>query len=318
VTLVVRHATATSIAVYPFAEAGDGQRFGVVSSATATVRGPSDGEPVAATPTIDPLSGTVSVEALEGDTELTLSASASYVQGRRYLLTTEEGSTVVEAAFTGTGASITLASPLPMAAQVGATLRGIAVLVPLTEAQTTMLDSSTVASAPPPVRARVTDVGRFGLVEVRCLVDGIAQAFSEAYRIARRMARVPLSAAELVQDYPSIRSMRAAIDRGYSQLIDAAWTNLVLPRVLVRGKWPEDILDTTVLRAALGNAVMLHAVRQERQVDADFVDRWQTAFDLEIDRAVARIDWHEDPYHSVNPSPTPDPSQRSFGGRTLR
>jgi hypothetical protein len=303
-TLVVRHATATTVPVYLLPDAGSGVLVGVPSSVTATVRGPKDAAPVSAPgAVVDALMATVDVDALEGDDLVTLASAAAMKAGRRYLVTTPAGvRLVVESDTTITDSTMTLREPLPHPVPAGSTVKGLAVLVPLTSAQTEVVSKSE----------------RFGLIEVRGTVMGAPVASSTSYRCARRLAVPPLTPPELVQEYPAIKAMRSAQDRSLVQLIDAAWRNLVLPRVLVRESYPEDILDLTVLRPALGFACMLHAARQERQVDPSFVDRWRDLFDVEMGRVQARIDWHKDDAQSESPSPNPSTTERRFGGVVTR
>jgi hypothetical protein len=73
------------------------------------------------------------------------------------------------------------------------------------------------------------------------------------------------------------------------QLIASAWEHVVLPRVLRKSAYPEDIVDATVLRPVLAVACVLHAARQERSVGADYVARWSEEFDRLLDNTMGRI-----------------------------
>jgi hypothetical protein len=250
-----------------------------------------------ASATVDSLSVAVTATSEEGAADLFLAATTNVVVGRSYLLVDTDATFVVTIEAKDT-TRVYLGEPLRRPVSTSALLVGWAVSATLTTAQT-------------------RDSGN-GLVQFRATVGGVLVSWTEAFRVVRRHAVIPLTSAQLVQAYPEIKSLHARQDTTLSAVINSAWEHIVMPRVLRRGVWPEDIVDAEPLRPLLAIACMLHVSRMRRDVDAAaYADRWQTEFDRLLDNTVARLDWHTESQDtaSIPLEPTPDPARYSRGVR---
>ena len=247
--------------------------------------------------TVDSASATVAAAAEEGARELTVDSTTGFIAGRKYLLTDADAVYPIEVEAVVSSTVLRVSVPLSRAVAVGASLDGWAVLVTLTAAQT-------------------EQVGGL-VVHLRADVGAEVASWTEALRVARRLPVVPLTAPELVSAYPVIKQLRSRQDETLEQLIASAWEHVVLPRVLRKSAYPEDIVDATVLRPVLAVACVLHAARQERSVAPDYVARWSEEFDRLLDNTMGRIDWHEAPQDESIPV-EPDPDKRRRGVRLTR
>lgn len=244
---------------------------------------------------VDDFDEVVDAEAEEGARFLEVTV-AGLVVGRRYLVVDTDGVFAVTCeAITATG--FRTGEPLRRFVTDAAHVVGWAVTYQLTADDT-------------------EEVG-FGSAQFLADVNGMDVSWVEPFRVARRQAVVPLTTPQLIQAYPDIKALIARQDETAEQVIRAAWEHLVLPRVLRAGAYPEDIMHPYVLAPALGVACMLHVARQSRQVETEFVARWAKEFDLEIERAKGRIDWHEAPQVD-SPELAPDPLLQRNQTRLVR
>jgi hypothetical protein len=219
--------------------------------------------------------------------------------GRQYLLTDTDGTIVVEVVAKDASRAF-LAAPLPRGVSDSARLVGWAITATLTTAQT-------------------RDVGP-ALVQFSCNVGGVAVSWTEALRVARRVAIVPLTATQLVVAYPEVKQLHARQDETLEQLITSAWEHELMPRVLRRGTWPEDILNADALRPLLAMACMVRVYRSSRKVDdVAMYERFNGDFDRLLENTVARIDWHVEPQDTpiipLAPSEDQRAARHSWGRR---
>jgi len=227
-----------------------------------------------ATGTVDTLAAVVAAAAEEGDTEIDLTTTTDVVVGRRYLIRVADAVQVVSVVRKDTE-RIYLGEPLRRDVSDSATLTGWAILAALTTGN--------------------TDIVGPAVVQFRCVIGGVTVSWTESVRIARRLPVVPLTPDELVRVYPEIKSLHARQDETLEDLILSAWDHVVLPRVMRKGHYPEDIVNADVLRPLLALGCLLHVVRQSRAVAADFVARTETSFDRLLDNTVASVLWHTEP-----------------------
>jgi hypothetical protein len=290
----VLRATAAVIQSYPSVDVGArrllppvGPEFRAATFASPTWPDEDTGWSSA---TVDSLSVAVSVLAEEGATELALAATTNVVVGRSYLLV-DTATTFVVAIKAKDASRVYLEAPLPADVSTSALLVGWAVTATLTTAQT-------------------DDVGP-GIVQFRATVGGVLVSWTEAFRVVRRHAVIPLTPSQLVEAYPEIKSLHSRQDINLHGVIKAAWEHILMPRVLRRGMWPEDIVDAEPLRPLLAIACMLHVARMRRDADAAaYADRWQAEFDRLLDNTVARLDWHVEPQTTASIPLEPSAEQR--------
>jgi hypothetical protein len=285
--IVLRNST-TSLISYPRVDAGTmpllAPTAASVRIATGSTAWPDEttGYTSAA---VDTLDIAITSPSDDGAADVYVGSAASVVVGRDYLLVDEDAAHVVTVEAKD-GSRVFLAGPLPRAVSDSARLVGWAVTAALSTEQTSIVGPA--------------------VAQWRCTIGGVAVSWTSAFRVARRMATIPLTAAELVRVYPEVRTLVARIDTTGEQLVLAAWEHIILPRILRRDVFPEDIVNPDVLKPLLAIACLLHAARQSRQVDAAYVDRWSTEFDRLFDNTVARIDFHVEPQEptiALEPSP---------------
>lgn len=239
---------------------------------------------------VDNLNQSVASTSDEGAVDLYLVDATAVVVGRTYLLVDVDASFVVTVEAKD-GNRIFLGEPLRRAVSEDARLVGWAVSASLTLTQT-----SAVGSA---------------IVQWQAVIGGVSVSWTETLRIARRLPVIPLTSSELVRAYPEVKSLHARQDDTLEQLISAAWEHVLLPRILRRGFYPEDIVNPDVLRPLLAIACMLHVSRQSRQVDAAYGQRWQDEFERLFDNTIASIDWHVEPQTSPTIPLVPSVTERA-------
>lgn len=294
-TRVVLKGSAPVLVSYPRLDMGG---EALVRATSVTVRVAAAGVPwpdAGSNAAADTFDQTVTAVAAEGARAI-LCTPTGLVAGRRYLVVDADGVFAVTClAVLADG--MRTGEPLRRAVSATAKVQGWAVLYTLP----------------------TTDTANVGEAQAlfSATVGGVAATWVEPFRVAARLPVIPLSATELVQTYPDIKSLLARQDETAEQVIRSAWDHLVLPRVLRSGAYPEDILHPSVLTPALAMACMLHVARQSRQVETEYVTRWQKEFDLEIERAKGRVDWHEAP-QDADPPLTPDPLTKRNVTRLVR
>ena len=242
-----------------------------------------------ATGTVDTLAAIVAAAADEGDTELDLSVTTDVVVGRKYLLV-DAGDVQVITIARKDAERVYLGEPLRRDVSDAAVLTGWAITASLTSGN--------------------TDIVGPAVVQFRCVLGGSTVSWTESVRIARRLPVVPLEAAELVRVYSEIKALHARQDETLEDLILSAWDHVVLPRVMRKGYYPEDIVNADVLRPLLALGCLLHVVRQSRAVASDFVSRTETSFDRLLDNLVASVLWHTESQDVATIPREPSPEAR--------
>jgi hypothetical protein len=274
---------------------------GVPSSATARRVPPqaADASTAYVAATVDSLSTTVQGAQSEGADSVTLAGAVTLVAGRRYLITdANHGKTVVVTA-TNSGSSSTmyLQEPLPYAVANGSTVRGIAVTVALTAAQT-------------------ADPGA-GYVLFRATVDGTVREWDEPFRVVRRITSIALTTTELTQSYPVIRQIASSTDLTLEEAIQASWRMVMVPALSARGVLDEDILTDDVLVPMHATATVLHLARQWPAAPSEFVDRLAASYEQIKQTTWDRIDLITRSQDDVTPDlPTPGSQGPRYMGLT--
>jgi hypothetical protein len=222
--------------------------------------------------TIDAVAVTVQGAHLEGAESIALGTAATIVAGQRYLLIDANHGryVVVEATNSGSTTTMWLAEPLICDIANNSLVRGIAVSVALTAAQT-------------------AEPGA-GYVLFRATVDGYVTEWDEAFRVVRRITSIALTVTQLTHLYPVARKLSASADTTLEECIGAAWTASIQPWLAATGILDEDILTDDVLVPVHAAAVVLHLARQWPQAQQEYVDRLQANYEQAKETTKARID----------------------------
>ena len=222
--------------------------------------------------TIDAVATTVQGAHSEGDESIALGSAATLVAGQRYLfIDANHGRyVVVEATNSGSTSTMWLAEPLVCDIAANSLVKGIAVSVALTAAQTAEPGS--------------------GYVLFRATVDGLTTEWDEAFRVVRRMTSIALTVTQLTHLYPVARKLSSSADTTLEESIGAAWTASIQPWLAATGILDEDVLTDDVLVPVHAAAVVLHLARQWPQAQQDYVDRLQANYEQAKETTKARID----------------------------
>lgn len=250
------------------------------------------------TGTVDTLAETVAASADEGADYIDLADATDVVVGRRYILVDVDDTQAVSIK-AKTATRVYLGEPLRRDVSAAAVLTGWAITAALTAGNTDLVGPA--------------------VVQFRCDIGALTVSWTEAVRVARRLAVVPLTPDELVRVYPEIKAIHARQDETLEDLILSAWDHVLMPRVLRQGFYPEDVVNADVLRPALALACLLHVVRQSRAVDATYVDRIMTDFDRLLENTTASVLWHTEPQQLANVPREPSEDARNAARyRSLR
>lgn len=240
-----------------------------------------------ATGAYDTVSVGISAAADEGATSISLSSAATVVRNRKYLLDCGDGDQLVVIPRRSTvGTTVYLKEPLPRSIISGSQLFGLAVLVSLSAADTTLVGTGIVqwrASV-----ARQTD-----------------RTWSSTFEIVRRICEVPLTDPELRQAYPIAERLQPKKDVDLMDSIEAAWEYLLLPRLKNRGVSEADILDSDVLKPLLALGTVLQLMRSDEGADLEFMKMLQDNFERDLGALTSRKDWLEASQEEINPVPAP-------------
>jgi hypothetical protein len=279
-----------TITTYPRLAADGVLTSHVASSATARRVGPGASDAVTAyvAATVDSLSATTQGAHQEGDNSLTTSVAQTWVAGRRYLITdaTAGREIVVVATKSGLSTELWLAEPLIGDIGNNSTVRGIAVTVALTAAQTAQPGA--------------------GYVLFRATVDGVVREWTEPFRVVRRITSIALTPTELTQAYPVIRKLASATDTTLEEAINASWRHVVVPSLAARGILDEDIMTDDVVAPMHAAATVLHLARQWPQASSEFVTRLEASYEQIKQTTWDRIDLATAPQDDATPDvPTP-------------
>jgi hypothetical protein len=290
-----------TVTSYPRLHANNLLTSHVATSATARRIGPGASDPVGTyvAATVDPISTTTQGAHQEGDDSITVSVAQAWVAGRRYLITdaTAGREIVVVASRSGTSTELWLAEPLISDIGNNSTVKGVAVTVALTAAQTASVGA--------------------GYVLFRATIDGVVREWEEPFRVVRRIASIALTPTHLTQSYPVVRKLASATDTTLEEVINAAWHHYVVPALAARGVLDEDIMTDDVIEPMHAAACVLHLARQWPQASTEYVDRLEAAYEQAKATTWDRIDLLTAPQDAVTPdAPTPGSQGPRYVGIT--
>lgn len=290
-----------TITSYPRLHADTVLTSHVATSATARRIGPSASDAVGAyvAATVDPISATTQGAHQEGDDSITVSVAQAWVAGRRYLITdaTAGREIVVVASRTGTSTELWLAEPLISDIGNNSTVKGVAVSVALTAAQTASVGA--------------------GYVLFRATIDGVVREWEEPFRVVRRITSIALTPTHLTQAYPVVRKLASATDTTLEEAINASWHHLVVPALAARGVLDEDIMTDDVVEPMHAAATVLHLARQWPQASAEYVTRLEATYEQTKSTTWDRIDFLTAPQDAVTPdAPNPGTQGPRYVGIT--
>lgn len=290
-----------TITTYPRLHADGTLTSHVATAATARRIGPGASDDVGTyvAATIDPISTTTQGAHQEGDNSITVAQAQSWVAGRRYLVTdaTAGREIVVEATRSGSSTELWIAEPLICDIGNGSTVKGVAITVALTAAQTALVGA--------------------GYVLFHATVDGVTREWEEPFRVVRRITSIALTPTSLTQAYPIVRKLASATDTTLEEAINAAWHHLVVPALAARGVLDENIMADDVVEPMHGAATVLHLARQWPQASSEYVQRLEQAYEQTKATTWDRIDFLTAPQDAVTPdAPTPGSQGPRYVGIT--
>jgi hypothetical protein len=241
--------------------------------------------------TVQAYSTTLTAAASEGDTELSVTATTGWVDGRRYLADIE-GDTSIEItarAKTLNGSSqptvLKLAEGLPRALVNGTAIKSFAISQALTADQTDEPGNA---------------VARF-----KAVVDGVTYEWDEPFRIVRRFLHSTLTATRLTQFYPIIRGLRSSEDEDFNEVLEVAWEAQILPLLELRGVDPEWVQNVDALDPLYALACVLHLARPNPGFPRETLASLETRWTQEANDLFARRSWYAAP-PAEEPAPTPE------------
>lgn len=179
--------------------------------------------------TVDSVSTTLSADADAGDTRLTV-ASATWVKGRKYLITATTGEIVpVESLTSGTGTTLDIAEPLPVACASGSTVKGYRISIALTATQT-------------------ASIGR-SVVEWTASLDGVSKTWADYFEVVEFDAGYTLDAATLLASSPYCALKRPDSDADFREMIDAAYRRHIEVALMAKGLSPARLVSRRLLES---------------------------------------------------------------------
>lgn len=290
-----------TITTYPRLHADTILTSHVATSATArrVGSGSSDAADAYVAATVDSLSATTQGAHQEGDESITVSVAQNWVAGRRYLITdaTAGREIVVVATRSGSSTELWLAEPLVSDIGNNSTIRGIAITVALTAAQTSLVGA--------------------GYVLFRATIDGVTREWEEPFRVVRRITSIALTPTHLTQAFPVVRKLASATDTTLEEAINASWHHLVVPALAARGVLDEDIMTDDVIEPMHAAATVLHLARQWPQASAEYVSRLEATYEQTKATTWDRIDFLTASQNDVTPdAPTPGSQGPRYVGIT--
>lgn len=225
---------------------------------TARVGTPSSGLPAPGAGTnctVDTLSSSLTVNAAEGSTRLTV-ASAAWVKGRKYLLTATTGEIiVVESLTSGTTTTLDIKEPLPRDVASTSTIVGWRISVALTADQT-------------------SSIGR-AVVEWTATINSVGEAWADSFEVVHIDGGYSLTADRLTILSPYCKRMRPDSDEDFREVIEAAWARHVEVPLLAKGLSPSRVVSRDVLEALHVTACELFLAEQ---FDPALVEQRRGAF----------------------------------------
>lgn len=267
---ILRASTQTLVS-YPRLHPAD-MLLGQPSSVTVNLQTPAQQSTTYAAAVADSISTTTQGAHAEGVDHITLASSVALVAGRRYLVALADGRFIdVEALAGGTTNTLYTAEPLPCAIANGSAVKGFAVSVDLTAAQTDQVGDA--------------------LALWRATVSGSTYEWSQSFRIVNKVTAPKLTPTMLTHAYPLMASLRDTNDIDYEATIDAAWDHRVVPLLAARKILDEDVIADEALVPLHALACVLQLVEPDPRFSADFVGRLREQMDKVIETTFARVDF---------------------------
>lgn len=232
-----------------------------------------------------------------GATAIEFTSSTPWVRGHRYQIEIAGYAPIdVEAERTTTGTRLRLSEPLPVPVAQGSTLRYTCVEYTLSAEQTAQAGEA--------------------LALWTATIGGVDYTWSQAFRVVRRMPRPTLHLNNLTSAYPIVSTLAPRNSEDLHEVIWAAWSMLLIPRLNAKGIAEEDIISPEVLEPAHAIACVVHLLRQRLDVDLGMLDRWEQVFDRAVDNALASRWWYEvDQRETESPVPAdggPEPRRTAL------
>lgn len=232
--------------------------------------------------TVDTVDVEVTAPADRG-TDLLAIESAAIVAGRRYLLDTgPQGVLDVVARSDGTVTELRLASALPLDVPAGATLKGHALLRDLTAEESSIAGDCSI--------------------EWQATVGGQVIAWTDLFRVVRRMPQARLTTTSLLRLRPQMRSLQIPEDVTFEDVMAGAWEGRILPLCEAQGLYDEEIVSDETLLPLHALACVLQIVEDDPRYDRLFVEDLRKQFRSETTRTFARSTYDEQS-HDVDASP---------------
>lgn len=223
--------------------------------------------------TVDAVSATTNAAANKGATSLSFASDPTCTPGRKYLLELTTGQKLhVEVIATGT--TVVLAEPLAMAIPSGTALKGVAITHALTTAETENLGE--------------------GLVKVKATIGGSDFHWDQRFEVVDSIFSITLTAAALSERRPDIMRLRPPNDLTGSELIEAAWTDVLRLRLRARGYEEAKINSPVELEPALLEACAYLVTKMYRSEDTERMQARMDDLERAIDDTLASKQWWYD------------------------
>lgn len=209
--------------------------------------------------------------------------SAAVVSGRRYLLDTgPAGILDIVSRTEGTVTELRLASALPLDVPSGATVKGHALLRALTSEETSVAGDCSV--------------------EWQATVNGQVVAWTDLFRIVRRIPQASMTTTTLLRLRPQMRSLQLPDDVTFEDVIAGAWEGRIVPICEAQGLYDEEIVSDQALLPLHALACVLQVVEDDPRCDRIYVEDLRKQLRAETTRTFARSTYDEQ-RHDVEASP---------------
>jgi hypothetical protein len=199
---------------------------GPPSAVTVRLNTPNQQMPAAGvSATADAVSQTTTGTTSRGATSIALSGAATFVAGRKYLLTdaTTGERVVVEAQKSGSSSTLYLAAPLDMDLASGSAVQGFAVTYPIDTTQS-------------------ATEGR-GVAIWEATVGGVTVRWRQDLRIVLAYAAPQLQASDIAMLSPYSVRLKPPDDKSWGDTLDSVWRLEVVPMLMAKGIKPERIVS---------------------------------------------------------------------------
>ncbi len=255
---------------------------GEVTSPKARVKTPAVTGTAFVACTVDDVDVEVTAPADRG-TDVLAIESAAIVSGRRYLLDTGPAGILDICSRTeGTVTELRLASSLPLDVPAGAIVKGHALLRALTAEETSIAGDCSI--------------------EWQATVGGQVVAWTDLFRVVRRMPQARMTTTTLLRLRPQMRSLQIPDDVTFEDVIAGAWENRIVPICEAEGLYDEEIVSDDALLPLHALACVLQVIEDDPRYDRIYVEDIRKQFRAETTRTFARSTYDEQP-HDTEASP---------------